>query len=128
MEEANANNDLSEHEKFMQDLLVGKTTRFGATLKKTMLPNGSVRFSSVLLLLDQRWVLKKGLNCQIFVASSFLKVPICCMMYNSHVSLRTTRYASNLTDLNIYNHLVGFEIRGTFSMSFKALSLNSLRL
>jgi len=42
LEEANANNDLSEHEKFMQDLLVGKTTRFGATLKKTMLPNGSV--------------------------------------------------------------------------------------
>jgi hypothetical protein len=41
-EEATPNADMNEHEKFMQDLLVGKTTRFGATLKRTIHPNGSV--------------------------------------------------------------------------------------
>jgi hypothetical protein len=42
LEESNSKDEMSEHEKFMQDLLVGKTTRFGATLKRTIHPNGSV--------------------------------------------------------------------------------------
>jgi len=55
LEEAKSDAEMSEHAKFMEDLMVGKTTRFGATLKRTIHPNGSV---------DQQIYIKRLTRCE----------------------------------------------------------------